>query len=327
MPKFLLTLLSVILLTSSAHSRDLCSGTMSISPGMVVILCPGDSVTLTASGFLVEEPFTWSTGAQGYSITINAPGMYSVHDASGCGFASVQVMTFESLAGNGSSTVYLCEGQTTELYAAAGNGSILWSDGSTGFWFTAHAAGQYSVTTTFSCGEITHFYDVVEVPSGNQVMPLVYLCEGESISLQCPESVPGEYVQWGSGLQGQSITVTEPGEYIARITKDCLRSYRFVVEPNPDCPLCEPQLPNVFTPNADGSHDWWMNYADCEFTLWELHLFDRWGNHLFYSGSDKLGWDGNQNGKPLPAGVYFFQLTYGQREKVKSMDGSVTLLR
>ena len=44
-------------------------------------------------------------------------------------------------------------------------------------------------------------------------------------------------------------------------------------------------IPNAFSPNDDGNNDIFKAYAAEGVLLlsYELHLFDRWGNILFYN--------------------------------------------
>jgi gliding motility-associated-like protein len=56
-----------------------------------------------------------------------------------------------------------------------------------------------------------------------------------------------------------------------------------------------------------------------------VEVFNRYGQRVFYSAGYGTPWDGNYNGKPVPAGTYYYviQLQNG----FKPMSGSVTILR
>ena len=65
------------------------------------------------------------------------------------------------------------------------------------------------------------------------------------------------------------------------------------------------QVPNVFTPNGDGTHD---EFRVVYRSLKEFHcqIYNRWG-HLVYEWTDPAkGWDGTINGKPAAAGAYYY---------------------
>ena len=70
-------------------------------------------------------------------------------------------------------------------------------------------------------------------------------------------------------------------------------------------------VPNLFTPNGDGSNDRFLIFG-LGFERLELRIYDRQGELVFESSDiDYLttqGWDGSSNGLPLPSGNYFWQL-------------------
>lgn len=100
-------------------------------------------------------------------------------------------------------------------------------------------------------------------------------------------------------------TFMEPGQYravVAISNYDCaLDSVDF------DISISESMLlvPNVFTPNGDGTNDEFrVAYRSIkEFHCW---VYNRWG-YLVYEWSDPAkGWDGTIGGKPAAEGAYFY---------------------
>ena len=69
-------------------------------------------------------------------------------------------------------------------------------------------------------------------------------------------------------------------------------------------------IPNIFTPNGDGINDIWkpvMNEYSTE--GYQLSIFDRWGQLIFYTNDTEEGWDGTVNGNPAaPNTVYSYKL-------------------
>lgn len=64
-------------------------------------------------------------------------------------------------------------------------------------------------------------------------------------------------------------------------------------------------VPNVFTPNGDGTHD---EFRVVYRSLKEFHcwIYNRWG-HLVYKWDDPAkGWDGTIHGKPAAEGAYYY---------------------
>ena len=93
-------------------------------------------------------------------------------------------------------------------------------------------------------------------------------------------------------------------------------------------------LPNAFSPNYDGSNDYFTAFGGQEVELIKtLQVFDRWGNHLFKAdeispNAEPQGWDGTFRGREMPAGVYVYlveiRFADGREELFK---GDLTLLR
>ena len=68
------------------------------------------------------------------------------------------------------------------------------------------------------------------------------------------------------------------------------------------------KMPNAFSPNGDGIHDEFkVNYTGLMF-LKEFLIFDRFGKLVYTSINIDKGWNGTQNGRPVPAGVYYWML-------------------
>ncbi len=86
-------------------------------------------------------------------------------------------------------------------------------------------------------------------------------------------------------------------------------------------------VPNIFSPNQDGSNDGFKVYSRCLQSI-QLSVFDRWGNRVFYS--DKVGesWDGTFNNKPMNSGTYIYRATVSLIDgTVEDLKGTVTLVR
>jgi large repetitive protein len=91
-------------------------------------------------------------------------------------------------------------------------------------------------------------------------------------------------------------------------------------------------IPNVFTPNGDGTNDTFSPLNNPTVARIEkLQIYDRWGE-LIWEGYDfepeRLGWDGNFRGKPMNPAVFVYVANVlfkdGTKEKLV---GDVTLIR
>jgi gliding motility-associated-like protein len=92
---------------------------------------------------------------------------------------------------------------------------------------------------------------------------------------------------------------------------------------------CKFYVPNAFTPNNDGLNDVFLPRYQCDFSNYELRVFNRWGQMVFRSESPSNGWDGTMSGSRQPVGVYVWQLTYKDAitGKATTLKGTVALIR
>jgi gliding motility-associated-like protein len=88
-------------------------------------------------------------------------------------------------------------------------------------------------------------------------------------------------------------------------------------------------IPNAFTPNDDGVNDFFSGKGVFVNT-YEMSIFDRWGNSIFYSGDINKPWDGKTNhGSEIAEGdVYIYSIKITDLKKEKHIyRGVVTLVR
>ena len=86
-------------------------------------------------------------------------------------------------------------------------------------------------------------------------------------------------------------------------------------------------IPNGFSPQGDGVNDEFMVFGEA-LKDYYLIIYNRWGEKVFESNVQSLGWDGTFKGEPLNPGVfsYFFEGVYLDGKKI-TKKGSLTLLR
>lgn len=88
-------------------------------------------------------------------------------------------------------------------------------------------------------------------------------------------------------------------------------------------------LPNIFSPNGDGTNDTWQPVGLFEgLTAFTTLVYDRWGTLVFKSNDPNMGWDGRFHGIPVPPGVYAVIMRYVDVQgQVHLLSESITLLR
>ncbi len=88
-----------------------------------------------------------------------------------------------------------------------------------------------------------------------------------------------------------------------------------------------PQVPTAFTPNKDNNNDL-LFVKGGPFEKITFRVYNNWGELLFETNDQKIGWDGTKNGKDQPVGVYVWTLVvdmYNNRQVKKN--GDVTIIR
>ena len=101
--------------------------------------------------------------------------------------------------------------------------------------------------------------------------------------------------------------------------------------------LCKPvnidlfiNLANVFTPGGDGYNDQFRVPLQGQ-DVYEIRIFNRWGERVFFSEDPKVSWNGkiNNDGPDAPSGTYFYQMQYRfkGKEKINRVNGTVNLIR
>ena len=84
-------------------------------------------------------------------------------------------------------------------------------------------------------------------------------------------------------------------------------------------------IPNTFSPNGDGVNDKWFIPALDAYPNFELAVYGRWGELVFYARNINKAWDGTFKGKALPVGAYTYFINTGPRQDI--LRGSVLLIR
>ena len=87
------------------------------------------------------------------------------------------------------------------------------------------------------------------------------------------------------------------------------------------------EIPNAFSPNKDGTNDFFRIKNIEKYPEASIEIFDQW-NTLIFKGEPAATalWEGNYNGKSCPAATYYYVLDLKEEGKRK-IKGYITLLR
>ena len=90
-------------------------------------------------------------------------------------------------------------------------------------------------------------------------------------------------------------------------------------------------IPEGFSPNQDGVHDYFVIIRPSNFTI-DLKIFNRWGNYVYTNSNYKNEWNGigtdNFLGQELPEGGYYYTVkATDDKGKIQIFNGFVLLQR
>jgi gliding motility-associated-like protein len=132
-----------------------------------------------------------------------------------------------------------------------------------------------------------------------------------------------------SDCPNPTVTAYQTTDYTVAVsmingTATCYGYANLHVEVQPQMPVF---IPNTFTPNGDGNNDLFLIYGQDIKTV-DLKIFNRWGELVFESNNQFIGWDGTYKGVLQNPAVftYYATITF-LNDKKAERKGSVTLLR
>ena len=238
----------------------------------------------------------------------------------------------------------ICDDGTVELSATTVSSNILWSNGSNQSKITITQPGTFWVRAANDCNE--YMYDTLIVQRAPEIeinLPgVIEIDIGDSIVLQpgIRADEPLTYEWFTQKLESISclrckdpyIDPLRDTQYDFEVTDvhGCVAIENVLVKVNRDIYI---YVPNAFSPNGDGTNDYFFPMGKSTYPLTNFSVFDRWGNRLLLQKSlranqELKGWDGNAGSQPASPGVYIwvFEFVYEDGER-KVYSGEVTLIR
>jgi gliding motility-associated-like protein len=297
------------------------------------LLCDQETVTLSVNG--AGNSIEWQDGSASADYQVNVAGVYSVTLANACGSVVDTIIIDTGVSPQpfdlGMDQV-ICPGDEVILMApsVAAGSELLWSDGSSGSSLTAGTAGTYSLTIENVCGSASDAM-VIDVDENALVPPtpdLFRICDGDQVTLNAQQSFDATYL-WSTGGSTASLVVSSIGTYEVTVTSNCDELTHEVIVEEGDCRNPTVFIPNVFSPNDDGANDIFsIDLDDSDITEFQVQIFDRWGELVYFSADPRFEWRGDFNNEPLQPGVYvyYFKLKReGSRAEIYK--GDITLVR
>lgn len=293
-----------------------------------------------AGGTIISNPdsndvlIDWTPTPGLYPISVAAiPANGGCYDTS---FANIFIVapTQASIAG----PIEVCRGSEV-LLSTSITSNIMWQGGKRDReirFFAGRDTTVFLVANNGACDPDTayHYVRVVEPPKTSLSDLEDTLQLGTQKDLYYT-GAPGVAVDWyydeykqGSGTYMRYHFDEEGDHVVTQVVSDgtCTDTlYRFVYVKE----IQKLFIPNAFTPDGDGINDIFL-FKGMGIARFQAVIYNRWGEVVYSwdesSGSE--GWDGTQNGRPMPSGVYTYRVIIhnvggGQKDE----RGSFNLIR
>ncbi len=311
------------------------------------------SGTISEAGGTGPYTYVWSpSGGNAQTANSLSAGTYTavVTDAHGCTTSQTIVVTQPTALIASASSDSACLGQSSTI-TANGNGGIppytyTWSSGPTPTFQSQNlfvsATTTYTVTitdanscTTTAISTVTLNPSPVASFTSNAING-IFTLTGPNSSL-CFTG-PAGMTNWFWDLNGTStstaqspcvpVSSTDVGPYCATLlvtnNHGCMDTAQVCLEIND----VYYSIPNVFTPDADGSNDGFM-ITNMGMKTLRCQIYNRWGE-LIYEWDGPTGfWDGKtKNGNEAVDGVYYYTVFMADfQDKTYNESGFVQLIR
>lgn len=327
-------------------------------------VCLNSPVSLSASGgvsYLWAGPNNFSSSIQNPSIASasqSVAGVYTVTATAQSGCTGTQtinlvvnnlpvpVITGTNLKG----CVPLCAAFTVSSAPSASFVTWNFGNGLNGSGTSQNAcytsSGNFIVTANITdvngcMASATTSIEVYPKPTADFVFSPVKPIENND-PVQFTDLSHGTPIAGWSWYFSQGLTVTsseqnpeliykEAGEYAIALVvssdKGCLDTVLKVIHVGEDFGIW---VPNAFTPNGDGVNDF-FSPKGFGVIKYQMQIFDRWGESVFFSDNFATPWYGNFQGRSdeiCKEDVYVWKIRVsGPNGKVKEMTGHVSLLK
>ena len=340
-------------------NNSFCTGVTTVTVGVVPYpnalftspnqeICYGNSTTINATGAMAYNwiPNYNISSTTGNAVTVsplvNTTYTITSYNFSGTVICSetkqVPILVVPQVTPSISSNKVICAGEKTTLVAGGGNTFVWTPSVSINHTNISGVVASPTVSTIYTvqisntefCGN-SATVSVIVNPN-----PTVFAGRDTTFNLDEPMFIHATgtgTLTWvaGEGIfcyvcPSTKINATHSGCYGIETVNEfgCKAKDEVCIEITTDFGV---YIPNIFTPNEDGLNEVFLvfGYSISEVTM---DIFDRWGEKLFSSTDQKLGWNGTYKGALCKNDVYVYKVSYkGLNGKKIFKTGHVTLNR
>ncbi|MFI5151013.1 MAG: kelch repeat-containing protein [Bacteroidia bacterium] len=235
----------------------------------------------------------------------------------------------------------ICAGTSITLHVSGGN-AFLWNTGATSdsIIVTPPSTTTYSVRVTNGCyidsvGTIITVFNASSAGFTYHYEP----CSDKCIQF-LNQAVNAISYNWDFG-DGTSSQLPNPCHYYKDSSNYPVTLH---VDNSTNCQSAETMpvhyfafdttagifIPSLFSPNGDGKNDRLFFYKHDSYCMeyFEISIYDRWGERVFYTNNIEGSWDGTSKGEPLNTGTFVYCLKLDTKSGIhRELKGSISLVR
>ena len=289
--------------------------------------------------------YQWSNGNNTATVSQVFNGTFTVTITDNNGCSATKTVTIDNQASlnvTPSGPPEICVGEMITLSAPLFPGvQYQWNynniplNGANANSFSTPAAGTYTLTASNNCGTYT----------SNPIQVTTRTLQNISVSnnfIICP----GEHAQLvaGGGLEyswSPTIGLNNAEIYNPVASPTVTTNYTVTIKDDIGCKatatvqvavMCDSlNVPNGFSPNGDGTNDYFVIEGLSKYPENTLFIYNRWGNLVYKKQEYDNKWDGKSNvsgiylGRTLPNGTYYYILDLKTDDK--PLNGFVVIRR
>ena len=307
-------------------------------------ICEGDDITLTANG---NAPYLWSTGdtTQVITQTVTANTSYSVtvsnNSCENSDFVDINVYQKPT---SQLSDANICQNDSTNLFVSSNTSyTYVWTDSLNNMILTnpnnpivfPNTDALYYVTIINGVCQVNDSANVIvhNLPNVSILQNDTSIEENTSINLNVITDSTNT-VLWSPNLYLNSNTIFNPVAspetditYYVNVTNQyscsSLDSVSItIVKDDTQHPLI---IYNTFTPNNDGTNDFFYIENIEYYSDNYLVVYNRDGHVVYETDNYENKWDGKYYGTDLPAATYYYVLKINSDGSIYK--GNVTIIR
>lgn len=286
---------------------------LTLDLGSDTSFCIGDTIVIIPTINTNEIHYLWHNGSESETFIASEEGMYWLQVKNQCEVIAdtIQINHFDSIFVDLGQDTTICFNTSHTLRVICPNVNILWGDGSTGNSLDVNEAGLYHVSISNQCKILRDSIEISVYPRLQlNLGEDIKLCEDDTIGFEVHFDVSNENAKylWQDGSNKANYTINKVGNYWVEVSSSCEKLKDDLIVKY-FC-RCELFFPNCFTPNQDEINDRFLSAQNCDYLNYHLQIFDRWGERIYETFDNKIGWDGTYKGQICPIGVYSYKVNY-----------------